>query len=83
MVKRDFDMKYFFERPYRDYLLFTAICMRRDIAQARSKPLMGGESLDDLCILASLRMPPPKGLPFPGIYQGMLVFYEVEGPRRK
>ncbi len=82
--KRAFDRTYFLSQLYGNYTRGTGlVTLREHIAELERKgikdlPKTDGISLDDYCLVVTLREEPPKNVSYPDSYGSLMIFYYVE-----
>jgi len=79
-IKLRFDRNYFFVSPYAEYVRGSSLltyqeCQEQGITISSPE----GKSLDDYCLVVSLRRAPKDKVKFPPVYEGMKVAYRVTG----
>ncbi len=80
-VIKEFEQKYFFSKPYCEYVNFCSVSNLRMMQDIKKKKvdLRADESLEDLCLFVEFRKDPPASLDFPPKYRGIRIFYEISG----
>ena len=76
-IKKQFEKKYFFTKPYLEYV--NACGISKVGIQDKTAPI---DISGDYCISVRLRKPLPKNLSLPTEYQGVKVFVQVTGEIR-
>ncbi len=82
--KRAFESKYFLSRPYDEYTRGTGLLtLREHIEELERKgvkelPKIDGQSLDDYCLVVTLRSEPPKSVHYPYSFENLRIFYQIE-----
>ncbi len=65
--------------PYNQYVASYGTSKLAAMAGDPDFSLREGETLEDLCILVSLRREPPKEIHFPEEYKGVRIAYRIVG----
>lgn len=82
--KQAFDKKYFYPRPHGYYTMSTDLltlgeCIEKlERKGVRDLPKTDGLSLDDYCLVVTLREKPPKEVNYPLSFGTLRIFYQIE-----
>lgn len=82
--KRTFDRTYFLSQPYGNYTRGTDLLTLKEHIEELERsgveelPKTDGQSLDDYCLVVTLRENPPKKVSYPNSYGSLMIFYYVE-----
>ena len=84
--KRAYDRTYFLSQPYGDYTRGTGlVTLGERIEELKKKgfkdenlPKTDGQSLEDYCLVVTLRGKPPQNVHYPHSFGTLRIFYEVE-----
>ncbi len=82
--KRAYDRTYFLSPPYGNYTKGTGLMtLKEHLEELERKgikdlPKTDGHSLDDYCLVVTLREKPPKNIHYPHGFESMKIFYQIE-----
>lgn len=82
--KRAYDRTYFLSQPYGNYTKGTGlVTIKEHIEELERKgikeqPRIEGSSLDDYCLVVTLREKPPKEVHYPHSFETLRIFYRIE-----
>lgn len=84
--KRAYDKTYFYPQPYGDYTRGTGlVTLGEHIEELKKKgfndenlPKTDGISLEDYCLVVTLRNEPPKNVHYPHCFGSLKIFYQIE-----
>lgn len=84
--KRAYEKTYFLSQPYGDYTRGTGLVtlgehieeLKRRGFKDENLPKTDGLSLDDYCLVVTLRKEPPKNIHYPHTFESMKIFYQIE-----
>jgi len=82
--KRAYEKTYFLSQPYGDYTRGTGLLTLREHIEelerkgAKDLPKIDQQSLDDYCLVVTLRNEPPKNIHYPHSFGSLRIFYQIE-----